>query len=170
MGTIGGSVAHADPAAELPAAMLALDASFVVVGPGGARTIPADAFFLGPFTSSLETGEILREIHVPVSDGQRSAFAEVAVRHGDFALGGVAAVLQNGRVRLAALGLGWTPISLNEAASIASEGALTPDRISAASAAARDEVDPPADIHADAEYRRHLAGVLVERTLSALAA
>ncbi|HEX9937697.1 MAG TPA: xanthine dehydrogenase family protein subunit M, partial [Longimicrobium sp.] len=171
-GTMGGSIAHADPAAELPAVMLALGARFRVLGPGGERTIAADDFFTGLFATALEPDEMLGEIEVPVAGpGSGHAFIEISRRHGDFALAGLAAQVQldgSGRcsgARIALLGVGEGP-ALAIGAGAALQGAdPTSDAIRAAADAARDEVDPPMDIHASADYRRHLVGVLVSRAL-----
>jgi len=171
-GTMGGSIAHADPAAELPAVMLALGASFRVHGPGGTRTVAADDFFTGLFATALEPDEMLGEIQVPAAaPGAGSAFLEISRRHGDFALAGLAASVRlddDGRcaaARIALLGVGEGP-ALALAAAAALEGSDgSADAIRAAVDAARAEVDPPYDIHASSDYRRHLVGVLVSRAL-----
>jgi carbon-monoxide dehydrogenase medium subunit len=171
-GTMGGSIAHADPAAELPAVMLALGASFRVLGPNGARTIAADDFFVGLFATALEHDEMVAEIEVPVAaPGTGSAFIEISRRHGDFALAGLAATVRlddDGRcadARIALLGVGEGPALAHGAAAALVGTDASADAIGAAVDAARAEVDPPYDIHASADYRRHLVGVLVSRAL-----
>ncbi|MGH2513853.1 MAG: FAD binding domain-containing protein [Candidatus Limnocylindrales bacterium] len=167
-GTIGGSIAHADPAAELPAVCLALDAEFVVSSATGQRTLPVGTFFTGPFGTTLGSDEVLTEVRIPPSAGQVMAFAELARRYGDFALAGVAAIAGNGRVRLAAFGVGWTAVRLQRAEACLAGSPLDDAAIAAASAAASQEVEPIDDIHADAAYRRELLGVLVGRVLGEL--
>jgi CO/xanthine dehydrogenase FAD-binding subunit len=171
-GTIGGSVAHADPAAELPAVMLALGARIHVRGPGGARALAADDFFTGLFTTALEHDEVLTEIEIPPPTARAGwSFMEVSRRHGDFALAGVAVSLStdgDGRcdgARIALLGVGEGPVLARAAADALSGAEPGPDAFRAAADAARAEVDPPADIHASSDYRRHLVGVLVSRAL-----
>src|SRR5437879_3333725 len=171
-GTVGGSLAHADPAAELPAVALALGAELVTRGPSGERTIAAADFFDGPFMTTLQPDELLMEVRVPVTDGRRTAFLELARRTGDFALAGVAVAVRfdegSNRVveaGLAALGVGPTAkrLSGSEAAVVGTE--LDDDSLAAAAAAASGEVSPFTDVHADADYRRHLVGVLLTRAL-----
>jgi len=170
-GTVGGSLAHADPAAELPAVALATGATMVVRSARGGRTIPAAEFFQGPFMTALEPEELLVEVRFPVRDGSRTAFLELARRSGDFAMAGVAAVVTfDGPERvadagLAGLGVGVTPIRLSGAEAAIVGRALTEEAIAAASAAASAEVKPLTDVHADEEYRRHLVGVLLGRAL-----
>ena len=172
-GTIGGSIAHADPAAELPAVMVALDARFHLRGPDGMRTVPAGEFFTGLFGTALEPDEMLVEVEVPAA-GQRTgwAFDEVSRRHGDFALAGAAAVVgvdDDGRctsARVVLLSVGDGPVLAAEAAA-ALVGAEPADAAirAAAEAAAHRDIDPPGDIHASPAYRRRLAEVLVRRVL-----
>lgn len=170
-GTIGGSLAHADPAAELPAVMVVLNAAMVVRGPDGTRRIPARDFYLGLFTTALEPGEILVAVEVPARpEGSRDAFEEIARRHGDFALAGVAASLTvgpDGRVAdasVALLGVDEVPL-LSAAATELIGRHPDPDAIAAVAEATAEALDPPGDIHATSDYRRHLAGVLVRRAL-----
>jgi CO/xanthine dehydrogenase FAD-binding subunit len=111
-GTVGGSVAHADPAAELPAVMVALGARFTAAAKSGTRTFDADDFFQGYFTTALRADEVLTEIRVPEPAGPGYAFEELARRPGDFALGGIACALGNGSPRLVALGLIGRPVRL----------------------------------------------------------
>lgn len=165
-GTLGGSLAHADPAAELPAAVVALDASLVVVGHGGTRMVPAADFFVGLLTTALEADEILTEIHVPPPRGAWG-FAEVARRAGDFALVGIAAVLMPGSsARIVAFGVGEGPVRLRAAEAVLMGAVPKGDRAHTAGLAAREACAPSDDVHASAAYRRHLAGVLTEEVLS----
>jgi len=172
-GTLGGSLAHADPAAELPAVMLALDAVFTVRSRQGARHVRATDFFTGLFTTALEAGELLTEVTIPPRPVRSTyAFQEIARRHGDYALAGAAAAVavdEHGRctsARVALLSVADRPV-LAEHARRALEGELpTADAINAAAAAAAaHDIDPPGDIHASSAYRRHLAAVLIRRVL-----
>jgi carbon-monoxide dehydrogenase medium subunit len=181
-GTVGGSLAHADPAAELPAVALALDARFLLRRRGGQRWVKARDFYTGLFATVLEAGEVLAEIELPPAPARTGwAFQEFSRRHGDFALAGVAAGVtfgEDGRclgARIVLLGVGEGPILAQRAADILTgaatrEGALDPAAIAAAARAAADDLDPPSDIHASSRFRRHLAGVLVDRALRAAAA
>ena len=173
-GTIGGSVAHADPAGEIPAVLLALDARFEVRGPGGARTVPAERFFTGLFATALAPGDLLVEIAVPAMAARTGwAFLEVARRHGDYALAGVATTVtldEAGRcraARIALLGVGDGPVLARRAAKTLAGEAPT-DKVlrEAAGVAAAKDVDPPGDIHASAAYRRQLVAVLTRRALA----
>jgi aerobic carbon-monoxide dehydrogenase medium subunit len=159
-GTIGGSVAHADPAAELPAALLALDAEVVATGPSGERTVPAEELFLGPFTTSLAPDELLTTVRVPVQGSRRFGFAELTRRHGDFALAGAAVLLNPARIVL--FGVGGVPVRALEAERALDEGAGAAE---VADIATRGLDEPVSDIHADAGYRRRAAAVLVRRAL-----
>ena len=171
-GTVGGSVAHADPAAELPAVMLALGARMHVVGPNGQRALAADEFFTGLFSTALEHDEMLAEIEIPALTPRAGfAFMEVSRRHGDFGLAGLAVsvALDDGGccadARIALLGVGEGPVLAHAAADALRGQSPSLDAVAAAADAARAEVDPPMDIHASSEYRRHLVGVLVGRAL-----
>jgi aerobic carbon-monoxide dehydrogenase medium subunit len=169
-GTIGGSLAHADPAAELPAVAVCLDAQLRILGPRGRRTVAAEAFFLGYLTTVLEPDEILTEAWFPplrTNTGQ--AWVAFARRHGDFALAGVAVSLSmdGDHVRNASIvltGVGGKPARAREAETLLIGGSVS-ERASAAADAARSAIDPDADIHASKEYRTHLAGVLTERAI-----
>lgn len=176
-GTIGGSLAHADPAAELPAVLLALDATFTAQGPEGTRRIPVEEFYTGLFETALEPDEILTEVDIPVwTPAARWAFEEVSRRHGDFALAGVAvrlSVNEDGSVDDVAIAL----LSVDDGPVLSAAGAavLLGERLGEASIEAAAEataaaLDPPADIHASAEFRRHLAHVLTRRALQRLRA
>jgi CO/xanthine dehydrogenase FAD-binding subunit len=176
-GTVGGSIAHADPAAELPAVSLATGAEMEVRSVRGERTIPASDFFMGPFTTALAPDEILTGVRVPVSDGARISFLELARRSGDFALGGVAAVVRfggDGRTlldsSLVALGMGGAPRRLAGSEEAVRGRQLTEDVLQDAAAAASREVDPFTDVHADAEFRRELVGTLLTRALKEVSA
>lgn len=176
-GTIGGSLSHADPAAEYPMIALALDARMVIRGSGGTRIVPAQEFFLSYLTTALEPTEILSEIRVPAMPSTAgSAVEEFARRKGDFAIVAIAASVARDRdrctyVRLAAAGVGPTPIRLHAAEAILLEHGVGTEAMSAAAASAARAVQPLDDLHASAEYRRHLTKVLVGRALArALAA
>src|SRR6185503_569826 len=154
-GTLGGSLAHADPAAELPAALLALGARVRVTGPRGTREIAAGAFFRGLLSTALEADEILIAIEVPAQP-PGWGFAEVARRPGDFALAGVAAVLGEGGVRLVGFGVGDRPLRLSSAERLLAGATLDAETAARAGTAAGPDCDPPSDVHGSGEYRRHL--------------
>jgi carbon-monoxide dehydrogenase medium subunit len=172
-GTVGGSLAHADPAAELPAVMLALDAQFTARSPRGSRSISAGDFFTGLFSTALEPGELLTDITIPrVAKRSGYAFQEVSRRHGDFALVGVAASVvldERGRcasARIALLSVGDRPMLAEQAAKALNGQLPSADAIKAAAdAASSKDIDPSSDIHASARYRRQLANVLTRRVL-----
>lgn len=171
-GTLGGSVAHADPAAELPAALVALEAQLRATGPRGTRVIPASEFFRGLLTTALEADEILTEVHVPAQE-PGWGFVEIARRPGDFALAGVAAVVRSApgspsrgeHVRLVGFGIGDRPLRLTGAERLLTGAALDAQSAARAGAAAGPDCDPSDDVHGSADYRRHLATVLTERAL-----
>ncbi len=177
-GTVGGSLAHADPAAELPAVALLAGVEMVVRSRrAGERVVPADEFFVGFFETALEADELLVELRVPAWAARTgSAFEEVARRHGDFALVGAGAMVTlagDGTVhdaRLAFTGVASTPVRAAAAERTLVGAAPTADAIAAAVDAARGEIDPSADLHATAAYRRHVAGVLAGRVLRDAAA
>jgi aerobic carbon-monoxide dehydrogenase medium subunit len=175
-GTVGGSLAHADPAAELPAVMLALDARFGVRSQAGARSIAASDFYVGLFSTALEPGELLTEIEIPAQShiGARHgwAFEEMSRRHGDFALVGVAALVavddagRCSRARIALLSVGDGPVLAERAAQALAGSVPSADAIrAAAEAAATEDIDPTSDMHASSRYRRQLATVLTRRAL-----
>lgn len=168
-GTIGGSIVHADPAAELPAVVLALGGTLEVASAGDRRTIAADDAFLGPFQTALEPGELLTGVSIARGGLGRWGFQEIARRHGDYALAGLVAVERDGAWRLVAFGMGWTPVRLMGAES-ALRGGLDRGTVRAARDAAMREVDPMDDIHADAAYRCDAIGTLVERVLGGFVA
>jgi carbon-monoxide dehydrogenase medium subunit len=162
MGTIGGSVAHADPASDMPAVLVALGAQVVVRGAGGAsRTVAAGDFFKGLFTPDLAENEVLTEVRVPATRSAGWSYIKFHRRAQDWALVGVAAVRQNGSARVALTNMGETPI---RAAGV--EEALNGGADPATAAARADEgVSPPSDAFGSAEYRRELVKVLVRRAL-----
>jgi aerobic carbon-monoxide dehydrogenase medium subunit len=168
-GTIGGSIALADPAAELPACLLALGAEIEVTGRTGQRSVAADDFFKGLFETAVGAGDVLTAIRVPVPrSGARFGFAELARRHGDYALVGLvaAATADGGRlrgVRLAFFGVGDRPTRARRA-----EAALESGDLDAAAAALQHDLSPQTDVHASAATRRHLAGVLLRRVAAQL--
>jgi CO/xanthine dehydrogenase FAD-binding subunit len=170
-GTAGGSIAHADPSAELPAVAVALDAQVVVRGPQGTRTVRAGDFFITHLTTSLEQGEIVTELRFPVRrEESGSAVVEIARRHGDFALVGVATQVElaDGVVRsarLAAFGVDDVPRRLTDAEALLVGAEPSAELLEGAGAAASAAVEPASDMHASAEYRREMAAVLVRRSL-----
>jgi carbon-monoxide dehydrogenase medium subunit len=176
-GTVCGSLAHADPAAELPSVLAVLDATFTVASARGVRTVAVADFFRFHLTTALEPDEVLLQVRIgrPPA-GTRTAFREFATRRGDFALAGVAATVRLDEAgvvaecRLAAAGVGPTPHRLTAVERLVTGQRLEPDLLLAAEAAARNEVQPTGDIHADADYRRRLTGVLAKRTLADLRA
>jgi aerobic carbon-monoxide dehydrogenase medium subunit len=163
-GTVGGSLAFADPAAELPACVVALGGEIEIVGPNGQRTINAEEFFKGLFETALTPRDMLTAIRVPAaSAGSRVGFAEFARRHGDYAMVGLAACAQaDGKrlkdVRLAYFGLGATPVRARKA-----ETALADGDVEGAVSALADDLEPSNDMHASSEVKAHLAGVLLRR-------
>jgi len=156
-GTIGGSLAHADPAADLPMALSAVDGRVVVLGPSGEREIGADEFFVGYFETALAPDEMIVEVRMPVRPGQPWGYQKFTRRANDWAIVGVAAV--DGRVALANMGAAPVRAVSTEQALAAGAGATE------AAGLAAEESDPAEDMHADAAYRRHLAEVLTTRAL-----
>jgi carbon-monoxide dehydrogenase medium subunit len=159
-GTIGGSIAHGDPASDLPAACLALGATFTVVGPRGERQIAASDFFRGFLETALEPDEVLTEIGVEKTTGAGWSFQKFNRRAQDWAIVGVAAV-GGSRPGVALVNMGPTPLRAGAVEQALADGASAPEAASHAS----DGLDPPEDLNASAEYRRHLAQVLVRRAL-----
>lgn len=170
-GTVGGSVAHADGAAELPLCLTALRGSVLVDGPAGPREVAAADFFLTHFTTTLQEGELVVATRWPAAaPGEGSAFEEVALRAGDYALAAVAVVLRRvdgvaRDVRVAAGAVVDRPAVLAEASAVIEGTAPGPDAARAAGAAAAAAVDPVATTHASVAYLRHVTGVLVERAV-----
>ncbi len=166
-GTIGGSLANADPAAELPACMLALDATIIAEGQAGARRIAAADFFTGLFGTALEPGEILTAVEIPLVPGRRCGFAELARRHGDYALVGLAAAMEGDAVRLGFFAVGHAALRAPAAERALADGALADGAagIEAACAALAGDLPPHADSEISAPVRLHLARVLLRRVM-----
>ena len=163
-GTIGGSVAFADPAAELPACVLALDGELAIAGPQGSRAVKADDFFKGLFETALTARDVLTAIRIPAAAAEtRVGFAEFARRHGDYAMVGLAASARaDGKqlrdLRLAYFGVGSTPLRARHA-----EQALAAGDVEAAVRALAQDLNPPDDVQASGTVKTHLAGVLLRR-------
>jgi carbon-monoxide dehydrogenase medium subunit len=170
-GTLGGSIAFADPAAELPACLVALGGEVEIAGPEGRRTVQADDFFMGLFETALDPGDVLTAIRVPAATPEsRVGFAEFARRHGDYAMVGLAATAQAdgkglGDVRLAYFGVGNTPVRARKAETKLTEGNVD-DAVQALAA----DLDPTGDVQATAATKKHLAGVLLRRVAQQLMA
>lgn len=160
-GTIGGSIAHSDPASDLPATVLALGATLVAQGPGGTREIAAADFFEGFLETALEPTEMLTEIRLPKLAGQGWSFQKFNRRAQDWAIVGVSAARSNGTTGVALVNMGSTPVRATAVEAALASGASAAD----AAAVADQGLDPPADLNASVEYRRHLARVLVRRAL-----
>jgi CO/xanthine dehydrogenase FAD-binding subunit len=174
-GTIGGSLAHADPAAELPAVARALDAEFVVRGQSGERVIPAAQWFEGYLTTSRRPDELLLEVRFPTARRDTGvSFQEVSRRHGDFAIVGLAVslVLSGGVIsdaRLAFAGLSDMPVRATAAEDLLVGERPSPELFDEAARRATGDVDPPADLHGSSDYRKTVAAVMVRRGLRAAA-
>ena len=172
-GTVVGSLAHADPAAEMPAVLTLLDGSVEAASARGERLIPAAGFFLGPLESALEPDELAVAARFPVlAPGSGTGFAEISRRRGDYAICGVAALISladdGGSIRAAKavyLSVGPTPVLLDLTAAVAGQPASLQVDFPAARELAAEHLRPDSDIHATADYRRQLAGVLTERVL-----
>jgi carbon-monoxide dehydrogenase medium subunit len=158
-GTIGGSLAHGDPASDLPAVVLALGGTLVARGPGGERTIPAQSFFEGFLQTALGPDELLTEIRVPKASGGWS-YQKFNRRAQDWAIVGVAAV-RNGATGVALVNMGATPLRASATEAALASGAPAAD----AAVVAAEGTEPPGDLNASPEFRRHLATVLVRRAL-----
>jgi carbon-monoxide dehydrogenase medium subunit len=177
-GTVGGSLAHADPAAEYPAVAVATDARLRVAGPTGERTIAARDFFVSYLTTALGPREVLTEVRFP-SLGSDTGWSvqEVSRRHGDFAMVGAVATAsldRRGRIsraRVVLFGVGATPVQARRAEEVLTGAAPGRKLLEEAARRATEEIEEPlSDLHASAEYRRHLAGVLTRRALLEAAA
>ena len=175
-GTVGGSLAHADPSAELPAVAVTLDAELGVASARGERTVSAHEFFLGHFSTALAADECLVEVRFPsAAPGCGWSFQEVARRHGDFALAGVAAMVDldgEGSVRearIALLGMAPTPLRARKAEASLVGAPTTAATFAAAAAEATSDLEPASDVHGSAAFRRHLAAVTVRRALTTAA-
>jgi CO/xanthine dehydrogenase FAD-binding subunit len=174
-GTIGGSLAHADPAAELPAVARALDAEFVVRGPAGERVIPAAQWFEAYLTTSRQPDELLLEVRFPAAKQDTgTSFQEVARRHGDFAIVGLAASLVfSGDViseaRLAFAGVSDVPVRAAAAEDLLVGERPSPELFDEAARRATEDLDPPADLHGSSDYRKTVAAAVARRGLRAAA-
>jgi carbon-monoxide dehydrogenase medium subunit len=172
-GTVGGSIAHADPAAELPAVTLALDATLEIANPTGRRQIPARDFFVGNWTTILEPDELLVAVHFPVwSTGAGFAVDEVARRHGDFALTGAACGIEVDtaaivtRAAIALFGMGATPLRASDAEAALIGSRPNPAEITEIANLAVHDLEPPDDVHASSGYRRRVGAHIVERAVT----
>ena len=163
-GTIGGSVAHGDPASDLPAALLALDAAFVVQGANGERRVAAGDFFRGFLETALEPDELLTEIQVPKTGATGFAYEKFNRRAQDWAIVGAVAARVNGGTHVALVNMGATPVRATAVETALGQGASAADAAREAAAG----TEPPADLNASPEYRAHLAQVLVRRALEAI--
>jgi len=167
-GTIGGSLAYADPAAELPACLVALDGEIEIVGPNGRRTVKAADFFKGLFETALSPHDVISAVRVPAAAADtRVGFAELARRHGDYAVVGLAAAAKaSGKglsdVRLCYFGVGATPVRARNAEEALASGSVD-DAVKALA------LEPMGDLHATSEVKKHLAGVLLRRVATQLA-
>lgn len=170
-GTVGGSVAYADPASELPAAVLAMDGEMVVAGAGGERTVSAADFFRGPYTNACSADELLTEVRLPAwPDGTGHAFLEFRRRHGSYALMGTAVLVHlDGenvdRVAISLCGVDETPVRAREAEEVVAGNAPSEEVFAEAAEAAARDLDPLPDPKGSPEYRRKLARVFVRRAL-----
>lgn len=173
-GTVCGSLAHADPAAELPAVLTALGGRMRVASRSASRTVAAEDFFVFHLTTALEADELLLGVEIDdLPPGTRTSFQEFATRHGDFGLASVAAVVTRSedgvvhRCRLVASGVAATPQRLLAAEDVVLGSQLEPAALAAAQQAVQREVNPTGDVHASADYRRQLVAVLARRALAA---
>jgi carbon-monoxide dehydrogenase medium subunit len=163
-GTIGGSIAHGDPASDLPAVLLALDATFVAEGPAGSRDIAADAFFEGFLETALAPDELLTEIRVPKSGADGFAYEKFNRRAQDWAIVGALATRVGGATNVALVNMGTTPLRARGVESALAAGATAAD----AAALAAEGTQPSGDLNASPAYREHLARVLVRRAIEAV--
>jgi len=165
-GTIGGSVAHGDPASDVPAVLLALDATFAVTGPNGSREIAARDFFEGFLETALEPDELLTEIRVPKTGSNGWSYQKFNRRAQDWAIVGALAARVGGSTRVALVNMGATPLRAAGVEAVLAEGGGVAD----AASRAAEGTEAPADLNASSEYREHLARVLVRRALEQAAA
>ena len=172
-GTLCGNLAHADPASELPAVMLALEARLQVHSTAGVRWVEAQDFFVSVFTTALEENDLLTEVEIPaLGGGKGTCFLELARRPGDYAMMGVAAVvkLQDdgtcAALRLVFCGAGETPVLATGVSQAFVGQSITPQRLPELADLVMEEIDPPGTAHASAAYQRHLAGVLSKRAVA----
>ena len=174
-GTLGGSVALADPASEFPAMMLAMGAEMEIAGPEGTRRVPADSFFLDLYQTALEPGELLVALHIPAAGPEhRCAFDELARRRGDYAIVGCGTMLtmsgaETSSARIAFLAVGATPVRARAAEASLVGRRLDSEAIRSAQAALAEDLDPPDDEQVPAAMRLHLARVLLGRLLGSVA-
>jgi carbon-monoxide dehydrogenase medium subunit len=162
-GTIGGSIANADPAAELPACVVALDATIVLASTSSERRIKASDFFLGMFDTARRDDELLIAIEVPtIRAGERQMILEMVRRSGDYAIAGLAIAGPMTAPRLVYFGVGDAPVVARAAMKVLAEGGSIED----AAVALDEDLDPPADVHGSAGYRKHISRVLLKRMLS----
>ena len=175
-GTVGGSLAHADPAAELPGVAVTCEGEITLVGRAGSRTVSAANFFTGPLSTLRQPGEIVTELHLPKwPSGRRWAFRKYARREGDFALAGILLFYDQDRKRalidahVGVIGACPHPHRLTGVETLLNGHAIDDGLIRQAAATAAEEVDPPDDLHGDAAYRRGLVATLTERGLRAAA-
>jgi carbon-monoxide dehydrogenase medium subunit len=173
-GTIGGNLSHADPASELPAVAVAMQARMRIRSATGEREVAASEFFRGLLTTDLQAGEMLVGIDFPAPPARTgSSFLEVARRRGDFALAGVAAVVtldgegRCSRLRLALCGVGEGPVDASAAAASLTGQHGSPEAIEAVAIEVQGMIEPAGNVHGTADYQRHIAGVLTRRTLAA---
>jgi carbon-monoxide dehydrogenase medium subunit len=175
LGTIGGALAYADPAAEWPACVLALDGTLLLASARGERRVAAADYFLGLYTTARQDDELLVAVELPLcAEGERQHFSELARRHGDYAVAGLAAraLVQDGRLqglRLAFLSLGDRPLRARAAEAVLMAGPLTEARLAEADAALRAELEPFADLTHSAAAKKQLAATLMRRAALALA-
>jgi aerobic carbon-monoxide dehydrogenase medium subunit len=176
-GTVVGSICHADPASELPALWLAVGGTATVVGAGGTRQVEAEDFFRSYFTTAVQANELVTEIKFNAANGQTGhSVREVARRHGDFALAGAVArvTLDDAKnvadARLALYGVGGTPLRATDAEALLRGRPATDETWREAAAAVTAQVSPGSDVHASADYRRHVSGILARRSLAEAAA
>jgi carbon-monoxide dehydrogenase medium subunit len=176
VGTFGGSIALADPAAEWPACCVALDAQFVIAGKAGTRRVAARNFFEGLYATALRPDEVLTQVEIAVQGPEyRSAFVELAQRRGDYAIVGLAAIAKCARevltdLRLAFLGVGPVPVLARTAMAAVEGKRASADAIAAGTKALAKDLDPAADLYSSAATKMHLARALTGRALAALAA
>jgi aerobic carbon-monoxide dehydrogenase medium subunit len=163
-GTIGGSVVHGDPASDLPAALLALDATFHLTGPNGERSVAARDFFLGFLETAAAPDELLTEVRVPKSGANGFGFEKFNRRAQDYAIVAAVAARTNGSIRVALVNMGGTPLRARAVENALAQGAAVEDAAREAAVG----TEPPEDLNASPEYRAHLARVLVRRALEAL--
>ncbi|HEY2758807.1 MAG TPA: xanthine dehydrogenase family protein subunit M [Pseudolabrys sp.] len=171
-GTVGGSLAHADPAAEMPAIAVTCDAALEIAGPEGSRTVPAASFFIGPLLAALGPSDMIVAVRLPAWPARRRrGLAEFARRKGDFAMAGVALFYDldaDGRMEdphVGAFGVADTPLRLREVESVLAGKKPEPAVFARAVETCRASVDPPSDIHADSDYRRALLGTMLEQAM-----